>query len=372
MAEQFDIKKGFLNLLKKLVHDEKFITTLIEFLLGRKEASAELKAMLLRTSYALSLNEVVVAHRLTNSPANEGLNLEPGKDINIMRKLAELSKKQWQFQSATIIKALKKPGVVAALFKLIKSRGTDVAAWTVVAKAVVDSAAEVAGEDEEMQVTLAEGITPTENSVNIMVGRFQPFTLGHLKCLNAIKASLGVPTLLCVIPGNGDDKHPFRGEVQDEMLNKVEEANPDVVAGVKYVKNAFIEAWVLAAKDLGFEPVSWTCGNDRIDSYRSMVEKHGEKYGLNPEFQVYLVDRADDNISASAVRECLINGDKEGFMKQMPECLWDMYDEMRQVMVGSEMPAQRMIAEEEQVDEYTAYRKRLDEAIEKLVNKGKK
>ena len=373
MTDGFDIKKGLLNVLKKLVHSEEFVTAVVNLLLGRKEAAAELKYMLRNESFSQSLNEAVAIHRLLKSNLNEEMEPNNGKDKSLLRKIAEIPTKSMKFQTKTIVKTLKKPGAIPALIKLIASDGTDPKAWTVLAPAIVDSAIEVAGEDEEMQVALAEGITTNENSVNIMVGRFQPFTLGHLKCLKGIKNALGVPTLLCVIPGNGDDKHPFMGNVQDEMYERLKEANPDLIADVAYVKNAFLEAWVIAAKERGLEPVSWTCGNDRIEAYRSMVQKHGEKYGLSPEFQVYLVDRGDDNISATSVRESLLAGNKEKFMAEMPQCLWDMYDEMRQVMVGDTMPAQQQIvAAINEDDEYFAYRKKLDEAIEKLVNKGKK
>ena len=341
---------------------------MVNLLLGRKEAAPELKYMLKKESYNQSINEAVAIHRLLKGKLNENLEPNNGKDKSLLRKIAELPKKSMKFQSEVIVKTLKKPGAMSALIKLIKSDGTDPTAWAVLAPAIVDSAIEVSGEDEGMQVALAEEITTNENSVNIMVGRFQPFTLGHLKCLKGIKNALGVPTLLCVIPGNGDDKHPFMGSVQDEMYERLKEANPGLIADVAYVKNAFLEAWVIAAKERGLEPVSWTCGNDRIDAYRSMVAKHGEKYGLSPEFQVYLVDRGDDNISATSVRESLLAGNKEKFMAEMPQCLWDMYDEMRQVMVGDTMPAQQMSAINED-DEYFAYRKRLDEAIEKLVKR---
>ena len=371
MADGFNIKKGILNVLKELVHSPEFVNAVIELILGRKEAAGELKYMLKNESYNQTINEAVAIHRLLKNKLNEDNEPNNGKDKNLLRKIAEIQKKSVKFRIKVLLKALKKPGFISALIKLIASEGTDVTSWTIVAPALVDAAIEVMGEEEEMQVSLAEGITTNENSVNIMVGRFQPFTLGHLKCLKGIKNSLGVPTLLCVIPGNGDDKHPFMGSVQDEMYEKLKEANPDLIADVAYVKNAFIEAWVIAAKERGLEPVSWTCGNDRIDAYRSMVAKHGEKYGLSPEFQVYLVDRGDDNISATSVRESLLAGNKEKFMTEMPECLWDMYDEMRQVMVGDTMPAQQTIAEERVEDEYFAYRKKLDEAIEKLVKGGK-
>lgn len=171
-------------------------------------------------------------------------------------------------------------------------------------------------------------------NVNIMVGRFQPFTLGHLKCLNAIRESTGVPTLLCVIPGIGDKTHPFTGSVQNKMYRKLSAAYPELIAGVKYVKNAFIESWVDTAKDLGFKPVSWTCGTDRFASYENMVRKYGEEYGLDPDFKVVRLDRDDDNISATSVRECLKNDDREKFMTQMPECLWGMYNKMRYAVSG--------------------------------------
>ena len=372
MTERFDIKKGLLSVLKELVHSPEFVTAVINLLLGRKGAADELKYMLKDESYNQSINEAVAIHRLLKNNLNEETQPNNEKDKGLLRKIAELPRKSIKFQSKVVIKTLKKPGTIPALIKLIRSEGTDPTAWAVLAPALVDSAVDVAGEDEELKVALSEGIATNENSVNIMVGRFQPFTLGHLKCLKGIKDALGVPTLLCVIPGNGDDKHPFMGSVQDEMCEKLKEANPDLIADVAYVKNAFIETWALAAKERGLEPVSWTCGNDRIDAYKSMVQKHGEKYGLNPEFQVYLVDRADDNISATSVRECLENGDIEGFKRQMPKCLWGMYDEMRQVMVGDTMPAQQTSTAINEDEEYFAYRKKLDEAIEKLVNKRNK
>lgn len=369
MTEGFNIKKGLMNVLKSLVHSEEFATAVINLLLGRKGAADNLKYMLKDESYDQSINEAVAIHRLLKNSLNEETEPNNDKDKGLLRKISEISKKSEKFQCQVVASAIKKPNAVSALIKLVKSNGNDPEAWMILAPAIVDSAVEVAGEDEEMQVSLSEGITTNENSVNIMVGRFQPFTLGHLKCLNGIKNALGVPTMLCVIPGNGDDKHPFMGSVQDEMYDKLKEANPDLIADVVYVKNAFIESWLVPAKERGLEPVSWTCGNDRIDAYRNMIEKHGEKYGLSPEFQVYLVDRGDDNISATSVRESLLEDNKEKFMAEMPECLWDMYDEMRQVMVGDTMPAQEMMAEGK--DEYFAYRKKLDEAIEKLVKGGK-
>ena len=75
------------------------------------------------------------------------------------------------------------------------------------------------------------------------------------------------------------------------------------------------------------------------------------------------MDRSNDNISATNVRGCLVYGDKEGFTRQMPECLWYMYDEMRQVMVGDTMPAQTITESKA----YSDFRKMLNAGLKELL-----
>ena len=52
-----------------------------------------------------------------------------------------------------------------------------------------------------------------KKDINLMVGRFQPFTKGHLKCVEAAFAENGFPVRICMI-GNTkfDNKHPFTDE----------------------------------------------------------------------------------------------------------------------------------------------------------------
>ena len=48
--------------------------------------------------------------------------------------------------------------------------------------------------------------------VNITMGRFQPFTNGHMSCVQYAYDKLGIPTVICMIdtPDNKvDEKHPF-------------------------------------------------------------------------------------------------------------------------------------------------------------------
>ena len=56
--------------------------------------------------------------------------------------------------------------------------------------------------------------------------------------------------------------------------------------------------------------------------------------------------------------------EREGFMKQMPECLWDMYDEMRNVLVGTESPAYQSITESVA---FSDFKRSLDKGLRRLL-----
>ena len=50
-----------------------------------------------------------------------------------------------------------------------------------------------------------------------------------------------------------------------------------------------------------------------------MSAKYGEKAGLSEDFEMIEVKRGDEDISATKVRNCLLNDDKRGFMSMVPD-----------------------------------------------------
>ena len=50
--------------------------------------------------------------------------------------------------------------------------------------------------------------------VNVMVGRFQPLTNGHLKCVETAWEKKGVPTVLCMV--NTKEEKTAKNENQDD------------------------------------------------------------------------------------------------------------------------------------------------------------
>lgn len=160
--------------------------------------------------------------------------------------------------------------------------------------------------------------------VNIIIGRFQPFTLGHLKCAEYAFDKKGVPTVLCCIETTkSDEKHPFLTKDIMPIMQKMVRQELKL-ADVVTVKSADIVKLAEAVREAGYEPVSWTCGTDRIDDYTNMAEKYHDMAQLPDNFEVLEVKRGDEDISATKVRNAMKAGDQGTYEKLTPKA-WHKY-----------------------------------------------
>lgn len=167
----------------------------------------------------------------------------------------------------------------------------------------------------------------TMQKINIIVGRFQPLTRGHQKCIQSIYKETGRPVMVCMI-GVPDDKvdqrHPFKTST---LLPLYEDLFGDMkeVAGFRVVKNANI---IQIGSDLyneGYEVSGWVCGTDRVASYQKMVDKYHDKAMLSDDFRLLEIKRTDDDISATKLREALLKGDEKGFYRGSPSISLSKY-----------------------------------------------
>lgn len=156
--------------------------------------------------------------------------------------------------------------------------------------------------------------------VNVVIGRFQPFTNGHLKCVEQAYKELGIPTVICMINTKDekvDEKHPFPSSLILPLYNDAFKKD-DRIAKVVLVTNADIVKMAEICRTEGYEICSWTCGTDRYDSYKDMAEKYKDMAGLPDDFKVIEVKRSDEDISATKVRQALLADDKKTFDKMTP------------------------------------------------------
>ena len=169
--------------------------------------------------------------------------------------------------------------------------------------------------------------------VNIVVGRFQPFTAGHYICVETAKRLKGLPTVICMIntpESKVDKRHPFTTDLLLYVYNELFSSDPSIEKVVP-VKNADIVAIGEELKRYGYEIAAWTCGTDRYDTYVAMADKYHDRAGLTDDFEVIEVKRTDEDISATKARGCLLSGDEAAFFSMMPRSI-NPSDEMFNIL----------------------------------------
>lgn len=156
--------------------------------------------------------------------------------------------------------------------------------------------------------------------VNIIVGRFQPITIGHLKCVEYALKETKCPTVLCMIntpDEKVDERHPFPSSMLLPMYRTLFADNKNI-SDIILVKNADIVKISEELRQRGYEIVSWACGTDRYDSYKQMAEKYAEKAHLPENFRVLEIKRTDEDASATRLRKALMQNDKTTFNNLFP------------------------------------------------------
>jgi cytidyltransferase-like protein len=170
--------------------------------------------------------------------------------------------------------------------------------------------------------------------VNMFVGRFQPFTLGHAKVLETIHKENGYPVVVFLVKSKTvkkDDEfsRPYEENTQIEMFNKVKKQYP-------FLKEIFVVP--SAAIDIMFnevrpkyEPVLWGTGSDRMKAYGYMVNNDAYRDQLNvrADFALFEIPRTDDEISATKVRNAMLDGNEKQFQSMTPKAIHLMYNELK-------------------------------------------
>ena len=193
-----------------------------------------------------------------------------------------------------------------------------------------------------------------KEKVNIFVGRFQPFTLGHAKVLQSLHDQNGLPVVVFLVKSKTvkkEDafKRPYDEHMQMQMFKAVQRQ-------YKFLKDIITVPF--AAIDTLFnelrpkyEPVLWGTGSDRMASYSGQVEKESYREQLNvlPEFGMHEIHRTDDNISATKVRNAMLDDDYQAFASMTPKSLHPMYTALQSTLKDSVAMAESKVNESSEV-----------------------
>ena len=216
-----------------------------------------------------------------------------------------------------------------------------------------------------------------KKKLNMTVGRFQPFTQGHLNMINEgeelcivyrINSTDKVPDTLkgfkvggrvikkdsiqivadYIENPEGDLteqqkellKRPFTNELISKELDIVKR-NCDKIIEVVPVLNAYqafamFNKFILDHQD-EYEPNYWMCGDDRVDSFKTTIDKDeevaiergGQKYPnvCKGKLKTNIGKGRTEGVSGTAVRKSILNNDKAAFSRIMPKGVDSMFND---------------------------------------------
>lgn len=166
--------------------------------------------------------------------------------------------------------------------------------------------------------------------VNIVLGRFQPFTIGHLKCCTNVFKQRGLKTVLCVIDTTKpDEKHPFTTRMMWSGLKGLVKEYEEII-DIVLIKSADIIRIGEAVASKGYTIATWSCGTDRIEAYTKMCKKYA------PEIDVIEIHREDSDVSATQVRKCIKEDKEDQFKELTPKPIHKLYKQFRDAIQALE------------------------------------
>ena len=170
--------------------------------------------------------------------------------------------------------------------------------------------------------------------VNICLGRFMPFTKGHYKMIEYGLKQNGLPTIVFMISNKKmDKKHPFSDELMQKEMDMLKKSLEGIENTV-YVSSADIVKLGQWCYENNYEPQFWITGSDRLAAYKRQAEnpKYQDLGHFPSSFTTLEVPRTDEDISATKVREAIMNDDLDTFKKMMPNGTEKLFDEFKEAL----------------------------------------
>lgn len=141
------------------------------------------------------------------------------------------------------------------------------------------------------------------HSIGLMVGRFQPLTKVHTEIINQMSNENDTGIVFLVKSGKPSDRNPFNEDIQRKLLDEVLPSNVMVVT----LKSGFFVDYINELNDTEFVLYA---GTDRAESYTKFSSYMNDGKHLS----IKEINRTDDDVSATLVRESLKNNNYEAFM----------------------------------------------------------
>jgi phosphopantetheine adenylyltransferase len=164
--------------------------------------------------------------------------------------------------------------------------------------------------------TIGETLEPQK--INILIGGFQPVTLGHIKAASAMKEKNGNKTVFVAIKGETPTKKsPFSLATTKLMLNKVQQEYPEMIADVMIVPSGQITDIIRELRPK-YEPIIWGTTDRRVKDYAlqfDYIKKRDIPLRISKDFRLI---ELPSFVKSEEIIELIKDSNFEGFKKETP------------------------------------------------------
>ena len=193
-------------------------------------------------------------------------------------------------------------------------------------ESVFPSFSQFIGSNESIALSEADAIDSIKKKiesekVNILVGNFQPISLGHIKAAQQLFDKNGFPVILIAI--NQDkltEKSPFSTRLTTTLLNKVKMEYPNLIKDIKVISKGKIES-ILSSLRPEFEPILWGTSERKINDYlleMDYIKRRELPLRLSGEFKLVQLEKY---IKSEQVLDSIKSENLAEFKKLVPQSI---------------------------------------------------
>lgn len=162
-------------------------------------------------------------------------------------------------------------------------------------------------------------------SVNVVIGRYQPFTIGHLGMAKELEKINGLPSVYIYIRSKSGKNSKFSDNLTINYMDDIAKGQ-DLVKDAWSMTGSFIPVVVMETQRRGYNPVLIGAGEDRAKTYTGMA-KRMKNITTHPDFAIQ--ELKGRLTSGTEVRQAIIDGDEKKFKKFTPKQIHPYYKQLK-------------------------------------------
>jgi cytidyltransferase-like protein len=197
---------------------------------------------------------------------------------------------------------------------------------------------EYVGESGEFTPLTIDGFSKNKKAiekpkkVNLLVGKFQPLHLGHIKAIEKLKSKNNLPTVIVsIIKDSRNKTNPFSESQIKSILNKVEQEYGDLIEKIIVVKRGSFDE-ILGSLKPRYIPILWGTGKKQLNNHAlqlNYLKKKHPSLDLNKDFKLVEIPKYQ---SSSDLRNIIRDENFSEFKRLVPQSISSEFYNLKREM----------------------------------------